>query len=130
MRRVSDRLLLTTASDRSAKLNWLTMTLQRIPGFDRYIAMDGEDRALALSDYLVLVAALRKFVADHEAEDSASVRDELASFFTVVERDMPRTAKVQSAVHVARSLVVLGRPNRALDCIELCIESVKPRHNS
>ncbi|RQS71211.1 hypothetical protein DID96_13555 [Burkholderia sp. Bp8963] len=83
--------------------------------------------ALTQSDYRVLLETLRERVTDHWDDDKAYVRIELARFFNMVERDMPRYVHVHTAFTVARSLIVLGEPLRALDRIELIIFDVVAR---
>ncbi|MGU7781098.1 hypothetical protein [Burkholderia sp. PU8-34] len=83
--------------------------------------MDSCREVLQPNDYLVMLASLRQWARDVWAVDRLSVRAEIMRFVDLVERNTPNDVSFKAPFELARSMLALGRPQLALDCIEILL---------
>lgn len=77
--------------------------------------MNPEEKRLVRNERSILYEILRARVSAEE--DNEQFRRQIWAFIALIEHDTQRDVLTQSAFHIARSLILLGRPLRALDRI-------------
>ncbi|SAL87571.1 hypothetical protein AWB74_08172 [Caballeronia arvi] len=86
--------------------------------------MESVQPNLQRTGYLMAVERMRSLVLKDEAAKRSQIRDEILFLIDVVDASGPPSLIVQSALNVARSHAVLGKPMRALSRVEtLLIEN-------
>ena len=80
--------------------------------------MDRVQSNFQRTGYLMATERLRSSIASGTASDHLKIRDEILFLIDVVDASEPPSLIARSALNVARSQAVLGRPLRALSRLE------------